>query len=328
MKHLLSIVVPIYNVKRYLPALVDSILNQTYRDFELLLVDDGSTDSSGQIIDDYAIADKRVKAIHKKNGGCFSARNFGIDLAKGDLIAIIDSDDVLDLDMFEILIHNLDISGADVSCCAYVKEYEEDIKNNTGHKKIPERIDYIGMTEIYESITSNDNSIEGQVWNKVWKKEIISGIKFRGDIAIVDDAFFTWTAMHNAKRVCYVNLPMYHYRIIQTSIMRTPNVDKSMSAIHGYEMMMEDAKRISQKVYDNLAVEYVGWNLTAFKNLILQKNPNMNYYKQIKANLNGKKAYWGKSGKARAVLERSIASNYSFSKFLVKQYLKTKGSNG
>ncbi|HAQ0795523.1 TPA: glycosyltransferase, partial [Enterococcus faecium] len=102
----ISIIVPVYNVEKYLKKCVDSILGQTFTDFELLLIDDGSTDNSGSICDELAKTDNRIKVIHKENGGLSDARNIGIEVAKGDFIGFIDSDDYIDEDMYAFLYNN------------------------------------------------------------------------------------------------------------------------------------------------------------------------------------------------------------------------------
>ena len=99
----ISIIVPVYNVEKYLRKCVDSILNQTFKDFELILVDDGSIDTSGKICDEYNLKDNRIKVIHKENGGLSSARNAGLDIAQGEYIGFVDSDDWIELDMYEEL---------------------------------------------------------------------------------------------------------------------------------------------------------------------------------------------------------------------------------
>ena len=118
----LAVIVPVYNVEKLLPRCLDSILAQTYRDFTLILVNDGSTDGSGKICDGYAEKDERIRVIHKENGGLSSARNEGIELQKkldNDLIAFVDSDDYIDPEMYGTMISALDKSGADIAVCLW-----------------------------------------------------------------------------------------------------------------------------------------------------------------------------------------------------------------
>ena len=119
----ISVIVPVYNVEQYLERCVDSIINQTYKNLEIILVNDGSTDNSGQLCDKLAKKDNRIRVIHKENGGLSDARNVGIDEAKSDLIGFIDSDDYIDEDMYELLINNMKNANADLSMCGHYDVY-------------------------------------------------------------------------------------------------------------------------------------------------------------------------------------------------------------
>ena len=119
----ISVIVPVYNVEQYLERCVDSIINQTYKNLEIILVNDGSTDNSGQLCDELAKKDDRIRVIHKKNGGLSDARNVGIDEAESELIGFIDSDDYIDEDMYELLINNMKNANADLSMCGHFDVY-------------------------------------------------------------------------------------------------------------------------------------------------------------------------------------------------------------
>ena len=118
-----SIIVPVYKVGPYLAKCIDSILSQTLTDFELILVDDGSPDSCGEICDGYAKKDERIKVIHKQNGGLSSARNAGLDIAKGEYIGFVDSDDYIEHDMYEFLYKNSVQYDTDIACCGIRHHY-------------------------------------------------------------------------------------------------------------------------------------------------------------------------------------------------------------
>ena len=120
---LISVIVPIYNVEKYLDRCVDSIINQTYKNLEIILVDDGSPDNCLAICDSWAEKDRRIKVIHKENGGVSSARNSALDIASGDYIGFVDSDDWIEPDMYEILIKNAKKYDADISRCAGLLDY-------------------------------------------------------------------------------------------------------------------------------------------------------------------------------------------------------------
>lgn len=127
----LSIIVPVYKVEQYLDKCVESILAQTFTDYEIILVDDGSPDNCGQMCREWERRDGRIRTIHKENGGLSDARNAGIDIAKGDYIGFVDSDDYIKPDMFEVLVANLERNNADISMCGYMDVYANGVRKKT-----------------------------------------------------------------------------------------------------------------------------------------------------------------------------------------------------
>ena len=160
---LISIIVPIYNVEDYLKRCIDSILGQTYKNLEVILVDDGSPDKCGKICEEYKLIDSRIKVIHKKNGGLSSARNNGLDIATGDFIGFVDSDDYIERNMYESLIEALNNNNADIATCGIIRE-----DTNTQHKiniRTPntEKV-YLDIDAIREILLSREIGIS--VWSK------------------------------------------------------------------------------------------------------------------------------------------------------------------
>lgn len=216
----ISIIVPVYNVDKYLPQCLDSILAQTYPDFEVLLVDDGSTDGSGTICDNFALKDSRIQVFHKANGGVSSARNLGLDNASGEWVVFVDSDDWLseiycetlinscinaDITFFSEVWHYLDgckiVYSSGETCAKDSKEKKEDLilhllQNQTKHN-------YFGYT-----------------WNKMFKREIIeiNKIRFVEGLSTSEDEVFTlhFSLYANSMKVIYA--PIYHYRVTQTGL--------------------------------------------------------------------------------------------------------------
>ena len=131
-KKLISVIVPVYNVASYLENCVKSILRQTYNNLEIILVDDGSTDGSGGLCDTLKNLDQRIKVVHKTNGGLSDARNAGMLIATGDYFGFVDSDDSIEPDMFELLLNNLNIYNADVSCCRFIRVWDDGEKQPIG----------------------------------------------------------------------------------------------------------------------------------------------------------------------------------------------------
>ena len=136
----ISIIVPVYKVEPYIHKCIDSILNQTFKEFELILVDDGSPDNCGNICDEYAKKDNRVRVIHKENGGISSARNIGLDVSNGEYIGFVDSDDYIKLDMYERLYNSCKVNNADISIIGTI-EVDENGKKLYEH--IPDKLDFI-----------------------------------------------------------------------------------------------------------------------------------------------------------------------------------------
>ena len=169
----LSIIVPVYNVKKYLKCCIDSILGQTFKDFELILVDDGSNDGSQCICDEYAKLDDRILVIHKENGGASTARNYAIDIAKGDYIGFVDSDDCISKYMFQSLLNALDGSEKKIACCYSVSFKGDNIPNEPDVSGIKKELN---VSETLDAIFSF--KIGTSVWRRLFKKEVFKEIRF------------------------------------------------------------------------------------------------------------------------------------------------------
>ena len=175
---LVSVIVPVYNVLPYLRESLDSVINQTYKDLEIIIVDDGSTDGSDAVCEEYA-KDSRVKVIHQKNHGLSAARNVGLDIARGDYIAFLDSDDVYLPDMIQTMVEGIKKSGADIEICGFNKVYS---KRNITKKRIRNKR---GLIIKKEEILSREDALKHVidklrpcVWNKLYKKEVWDELRF------------------------------------------------------------------------------------------------------------------------------------------------------
>lgn len=218
MSDLISVIIPVYNVEDYLDRCITSVINQTYNNLEIILVDDGSTDSSGKKCDDYAIKDKRIKVLHKENGGVSSARNAGIDIATGEYIGFVDSDDVLELNMYELLINNALKYGTKLSCC------QIQTKNIDG-----------SVTEIDKTKSKLFNKLEivnGFFFNDFIKNFIVSpcnkiiskntltdnNIRFK-KYSFAEDFLFIFEVLTKVENVYYDSTVGYHYLHRENSAM-------------------------------------------------------------------------------------------------------------
>ena len=204
----ISVIVPVYNTEQYLNECIDSILKQSFRDFELILVDDGSTDQSGMICDAYGKNDPRVVVIHQKNAGAASARNRGLDAARGDYIAFIDSDDAINSSYLQKLYHAIMTNQADISICQWNKSYNnlyEDEKANGVDKVMSGR-------EI--SIARFDQTGEVSVapWSKLISRILLKNLRFPEGKYCEDQAVIPYV-LYSASRVALIRDKLYYYRI-------------------------------------------------------------------------------------------------------------------
>lgn len=222
--------------------------------------------------------------------------------------------------MYEVLIKNLDMTNSDVSACSYVKEYNLDRGKIIGlHKIIPDPIVFIGKSAIYESVTRNEKSVEGYLWNKVWKREVIGNRLFREDIVMCEDSIFSWEVLKSVNRVCYCDLPMYHYRILTTSATRNSSLEKMSGALVSYELMLDDASLLPKDVVKNLAIQYLGWNYTIFQHMIREKERTSSLYEKVKSNCVCYQEYSCYLGLADRIGINAIAKhNYTCAKLSVQ----------
>ena len=210
-----SIIVPIYKVEDYIRECIDSILAQTYPYFELILVDDGSPDNCGRICDDYAKGDNRIKVVHKVNGGISSARNAGLEVAKGEWIMHVDGDDWIEPDMIESLIEAAQITGADMVIGDFVK-----YGPSAGYNKLP-----TWSSDKKKSMSNYLAYTMTTIWGSIAKRSLYAdhSLKSPEGISYCEDFHLIVRLCHFAKKVVNVHRPFYHYRYRPTSIMSNLN---------------------------------------------------------------------------------------------------------
>lgn len=233
----ISIIVPVYNVEKYLENCIDSILNQTFKDYELILVDDGSTDKSGDICDKYEKKDIRIKVIHKSNEGLSSARNIGLDMACGKYIGFIDSDDSIHPRMYEILYDLIQTYKADISCCDYKKT---DTLINDNYEDV-DSYEVIEMDNI-ESVNSLYNMDTAIVlvvaWNKLYSKELFKDIRYEIG-KIHEDEFIAHKLLYNSRKTIYTNSKLYYYLQREGSITSKESNNKKLDKITALSQRMK-----------------------------------------------------------------------------------------
>lgn len=214
---LVSVIIPVFNVAPYLNRCIESVLLQTYRNIEIILIDDGSIDESKQICDDYASIDSRVKVIHKQNGGVSLARNVGIDKAVGEFILFVDGDDFIKESMLEQLLQLQHRTGAPIVCSGFEKMEDGVITNACG--KFSEIV--MDSDEIAKSFFDDGyvKNIMYPPWNKLFSRSIFDTVRFNESLRIGEDFVFNMKAMFVSKRIAFIDCPLYVYCIRENSAM-------------------------------------------------------------------------------------------------------------
>ena len=235
----LSIIMPVYNVAEYVEKSVTSVLQQTYRNIELVLIDDGSTDGSSEICQRLAESDSRIHLICKANQGVSVARNDGLSVATGEYITFADSDDWVEIDTYEKMMEYLQQTNADICVMGFTPE------GNDGFVSFLQK-------EVKQVLSQHDainNLIEGKVytwsiWDKIYRRELLSDIAFYKDIANGEDLLFNWQAFRKAYKVAYIPLHGYHYVQRMSSMTNTFSV-KKMTVMKAFDIIIADCKNES-----------------------------------------------------------------------------------
>lgn len=214
----MSIIVPVYKVEKYLEQCVESIMAQTYGNWELILVDDGSPDQSGRIADRYASLDSRIQVIHKENGGLSDARNAGLEAVTGDYITLVDSDDYIHPQMLELMLQAAGDGEEDVVICGYEMVYEgQTPKTQKFELQGVERIDGREIQQVYFK-QSDQRLMYTVAWGKLYRRSCFDTIRYpKGKLH--EDEHVTFQILYEASRIVYVELPMYYYLSRESSIM-------------------------------------------------------------------------------------------------------------
>ena len=229
----ISVIVPIYRVEKYLDKCVTSILEQTYTDIEVILVDDGSPDDCGARCDEWAKRDARIRVVHKENGGLSDARNAGLDIACGTYVSFIDSDDYIEPHMLEVLYRGIVESSADMAACGINNVYGGVLKPQCKEEK-----QFVCDGEQAFAKLMIGTEIPASICNKMIRRDIIGEQRFPVG-RLYEDAFFTTELIPKVEKVWVTTEPLYYYVHRQRSITTENFNSKGMDVIHAYEKNME-----------------------------------------------------------------------------------------
>lgn len=317
----ISIIVPIYNVEKYLRKCIDSIINQTLKDIEIILVNDGSTDNCGSIIDEYAKQDERVIAIHKENGGQSSARNMGLDIARGKYIGFVDSDDWIELDMYELLYKSIIENNYEMSVCGRCSYSMENQK--TYEVGIKDEIINLEETSLQSYISNNlFYSHTVVVWNKLYLKDIIDkyNIRFK-DVSYVgsEDTLFNYQILWHVKKIRAIDKICYNQLSREGSttknykkgyISRTSNLVKSMDE---YSIKINQ-KDFAKEIIPMFLLFFFQWNISQIKLY------SENCYTDLKTEL-----IEASNNKEFMQYVKILSSNRSINKYMKNMGFRSKG---
>ena len=236
---LISVIIPVYRVEKYLRQCVNSVISQTYTNLEIILVDDGSPDGSGKICDEYIIRDKRVRVIHQANQGLSAARNAGLEIAKGDFIGFVDSDDYIEPDMYKYLYDLIVKNKAAISMCNVCED-----EGFRTRKQIQSTFLSIPLLQIFQF----NNWIF--VWNKLYRKDFISTLRFNTTTSYGEDGLFVFELTKKNASVSVGNQAKYHYRFNQNPNALTNNFQpKHLNRIALIEQCLQYAKQHNISTY-------------------------------------------------------------------------------
>jgi len=309
----LSIIVPVYNKVSYIDACIVSILDQTYSDFELILVDDGSTDGSEDRCDHYGKIDNRVVVIHQENMGVSVARNNGLAKCTGKYIGFVDSDDTLEKDMYELLIRNAVNYGSDISICGIMRIHGNHVKNRTNEKDV-----YVYGTEegLLEVLTG---LFDMSANNKIFKSEIAQSVQFEGKFK--EDLLYNVRIFLKAGRIVFQNISKYIYTLRENSVSVRKFSIRDMEGLMIDRQIIELVSGRNEKIIQEAQKNFFVQNLSTLNLILLfSEIPYPEDYSIIKDNL--KEYSFLTTGKVLNIKHRLAYLFFRFSPLLYRNMLR------
>lgn len=279
-KPLISVIVPVYKVEEYLENCVNSIINQTYKNLEIILVDDGSPDKCGEMCEQLALSDSRIIVIHKKNGGLSSARNSGIDIANGEYIGFVDSDDTIEPFMYEKLYNENKLNSTLISVCAvnYIfQNGKTQRKNKLGKNKV---FDFVEAIQEMNSHTYFDMG----AWSKLYHRSLFENLRFpEGKLS--EDFYIMFILFDKAQRISYVDYACYNYLQRENSITHNVKINHDHEYAAKEQMIYLEKKYPQMKAFAHVA--YASAALTVYdsylKNGVKCSDDMINHFKEVVA---------------------------------------------
>lgn len=286
-----SVIIPVYNVEKYLRKCLDSVINQTYQNLEIILIDDGSPDNCGDICDQYAKADNRIKVIHKKNGGLSAARNDGLKLATGKWISFVDSDDWCELDLYEKAVVAAEKENVDILIYNFYRNYNH---REIAIKTFPEAfistdkkfICKMQLSALCKFYTTLHNWSQGSPWDKLYKTSLIidNQLTFTTNVKANEDVIFNLHTFQFAEKIAYIDLYLYHYRDNPNSIVTKYTPDRVRIDKDIYEEMFAIGVKyqLSEEYYRALEARTVENAVLCGTRCFFHKDREGSFWEKIK----------------------------------------------
>lgn len=231
---LVSIIIPVYNVEKYLRECLDSVIRQTYKNVEILVIDDGSSDLSGKICDEYALRDTRIKVIHQENSGLSGARNRGIDLSSGDYLIFLDSDDYLEKDILEQLVIAIEKHKCDIAVSGII--YCDENKNILLKKAVKEETIYDKNEQIFNLLTSYE--INTMAWGKLYNRNLFNDLRYPLN-KYHEDVYLTYKLLDKSKKTVVIPNMGFYYRQVDNSIIHSKFSIKHLDSLDAVKQRMK-----------------------------------------------------------------------------------------
>lgn len=264
---LVSVVVPVYNVEAYLNQCISSICSQSYKNLQIILVDDGSMDSSGKICDERAVCDSRIQVIHKTNGGLSDARNAGIAAAEGKYICFIDSDDYIDTDMIGILLNECEENGSDIAMCEYRDVY--DGKWFCAHNDKNQDTCIMSGREAFKQFLLEERRGFVVAWNKLYRVSLFRENNITYPMGMIhEDCYTTYKLYLASAKVSYIDRPLYFYRHREGSIQTEGNPDRDAFVVAAYEEILSLVNHKYPEFTQVAEYRYIMANLDSIRNVV------------------------------------------------------------
>lgn len=318
---LISIIVPVYKVEKYLEKCVKSILKQTYTNLEIILVDDGSPDKCGQLCDELAKIDDRIKVFHKENGGLSDARNYGVERANGEYIGFVDSDDYIHECMYEELYEAIKKSGTSIAECGVTRVYKNTLRP---HYEGEDYFLVLGREGYLKEYLENKR-LYGSAWCKLIHKDLAKKIKFPAG-KIYEDAFYTLELLKTVDKYTLISGNYYYYYIRENSITTRPFSSKDMDYIEIMDKI-RDYTLFNYPIFkEQLLVRLAFAYISIFNQLIVIDNyKTKKEYKILKNKLKG--CYYNvlvnkKAPRNLKVAILLLSINERLYKFMLSKYKK------